>query len=238
MRRRVSAAAAAVAAVLAATAVGTAVAADSVPPDTSILEGPENNSTDTTPTFSFTSTEPGTFECSLDGAAYAPCTSPYTTLALALGQHTFAVRARDADGNVDPSPATRSWTGVPPLDAPVVTLTAPAGKSIRRARLRALAGTASAPSGITRVQLAMQVSGSRSDDFIPRCRFADLTSGAIERGFCGAPPRIDARGTTRWRHLIPRAARKRLPRGRYVVLVRAVNGYGRTTTIKRRLRVR
>lgn len=59
--------------------------------------------------YSFTSSEPGsTFECSLDGAPFTACTSP-TTLEVTRGAHTFEVRARDAAGNVDPTPATRRF---------------------------------------------------------------------------------------------------------------------------------
>ncbi|KRA31007.1 MULTISPECIES: RCC1 domain-containing protein [unclassified Nocardioides] len=60
-----------------------------------------------TGSFSFASTEAGsTFECQIDSGAFEPCTSPVTTR-LRFGNHTFAVRARDASGNVDLTPATR-----------------------------------------------------------------------------------------------------------------------------------
>ena len=42
--------------------------------------------------------------------AWAPCAAPQAYRGLALGAHLFEARARDAAGNVDPSPATRSWT--------------------------------------------------------------------------------------------------------------------------------
>ena len=46
---------------------------DSTPPDTPILSGPPAFTNDPTPTFTFTSTEPGsTFTCSLDGGAFIP----------------------------------------------------------------------------------------------------------------------------------------------------------------------
>lgn len=52
--------------------------------------------------------EPASFVCSLDGAAYTPCSSPAHYL-LSPGWHTFAVKAIDASGNVDPTPATLQW---------------------------------------------------------------------------------------------------------------------------------
>lgn len=63
-----------------------------------------------TATFAFSATEPGsTFDCRLDGGEYAPCTSPQGYASLALGSHVFEVRAIDAAGNVDPTPATCTW---------------------------------------------------------------------------------------------------------------------------------
>src|SRR6185312_5168526 len=71
------------------------------------------------------------FECSEDGSAWLPCASPVdTTVWLGsddrTGSHTFAVRAVDDAGNVDPAPATAAWT---------ITTTAPAnnafGSSVR-----------------------------------------------------------------------------------------------------------
>ncbi|HEX4977125.1 MAG TPA: hypothetical protein VFV40_04590 [Nocardioides sp.] len=47
-----------------------------------------------------------TYECSLDGGAYAACGSTVTYDELERGTHSFAARATDGDGNTDPSPAT------------------------------------------------------------------------------------------------------------------------------------
>jgi large repetitive protein len=84
---------------------------DTVPPDTSIASNPAVLSNTASPSFSFTATEPGsTFECSLDGAGFASCSSPMTYSGVADGVHTFQVRAVDPAGNVDPSAAAYSWT--------------------------------------------------------------------------------------------------------------------------------
>jgi hypothetical protein len=86
---------------------------DTSTPDTQILSAPVDASASTTATFTFISPDAGsgaTFQCSLDNTAFAACTSPRTVTGLTEGRHSFAVRVRDAVGNVDPTPATRSWT--------------------------------------------------------------------------------------------------------------------------------
>jgi hypothetical protein len=55
--------------------------------------------------FEFSSPSAATFECTLDGAAFAPCTSP-ATVEVAKGRHTFRVRSRDVNGIYDPTPAS------------------------------------------------------------------------------------------------------------------------------------
>ncbi|MFP2913772.1 hypothetical protein ACLESD_54085, partial [Pyxidicoccus sp. 3LFB2] len=58
----------------------------------------------------------------LDGAAYVPCTDPVTFPGLAQGSHTLNVRARDPAGNVDPTPATYTWTvDTAPPDTAIVS---------------------------------------------------------------------------------------------------------------------
>ena len=80
-------------------------------PDTMIVSGPTGVTTNASPTFAFTSPVAGaTFQCSLDEGVFVTCVSPFIAQPLAAGDHTFAVRAIDAAGNVDASPATRSFT--------------------------------------------------------------------------------------------------------------------------------
>jgi hypothetical protein len=88
-----------------------ASAPDTTPPDTSISSGPSGTTSSTSASFSFSSTESGSsFECKLDSGSFAGCTSPKSYSTLAEGAHSFSVRATDAAGNLDPTPATRSWT--------------------------------------------------------------------------------------------------------------------------------
>jgi len=79
-------------------------------PNTSLTGMPSNPSKMDSATFSFTSTaQNATFACSLDGAAYAPCTSPQTYTALPDGGHTFAVRSSVPAGDPEPTPAAYAW---------------------------------------------------------------------------------------------------------------------------------
>jgi len=85
-------------------------APDFTPPQTTITSGPTGNVKTTSASFGFASSEPNsTFQCKLDSAAFASCTSPKTYSTLAAGNHTFQVRATDAAGNTDATPATRSF---------------------------------------------------------------------------------------------------------------------------------
>lgn len=81
-------------------------------PDTLITGGPDAGAyvDDMTPTFTFSSAEPGTtFKCKVDLGSWAACTSPKTTIALSQGEHTFSVKGTDPLLNEDPTPATRTF---------------------------------------------------------------------------------------------------------------------------------
>src|SRR6185312_2587285 len=70
------------------------------PPKPQLTQQPPNLSASDSATFAFRDREAGvTFACSLDGGAYASCTSPKTYSGLANGVHRFDVRAQDAAGN-------------------------------------------------------------------------------------------------------------------------------------------
>lgn len=85
--------------------------ADTTAPVVTISSGPaEGASVESAPTFTFTSADDDVagYECSVDGAAFAACTSP-VTLGTEPGAHTFAVRATDESGNTGTA-VTRSFT--------------------------------------------------------------------------------------------------------------------------------
>lgn len=75
-------------------------------PQTKLRRRPPQRSRDRTPTFRFAADEAGaSFECRLDRRPFRKCRSPFTARRLSLGRHAFGVRARDATGLVDPTPA-------------------------------------------------------------------------------------------------------------------------------------
>ena len=80
-------------------------------PQTSITSGPVNT-TSTSAVFGFKSTSDttATFECKLDGGAWAACSTGKSYSNLSAGTHTVSVRGRDRQGLRDATPATRTWT--------------------------------------------------------------------------------------------------------------------------------
>jgi hypothetical protein len=83
---------------------------DAMPPDTTITDAPPLRTNATTASFSFTSTELGSFRCKLDGLGEDTCGSPRVFTGLAPGDHSFSVYAVDQAGNKDPTPATYRWS--------------------------------------------------------------------------------------------------------------------------------
>ena len=95
---------------------------DVLAPTLTINDGPPFNTADPSPRFVFTASADATVTCALDDAVFAACSSPVTVGPLALGNHRFTVRARDAAGNValdwrdffdDPRPLTVAFVSGP-----------------------------------------------------------------------------------------------------------------------------
>ncbi|MDD5251260.1 MAG: hypothetical protein PHT12_01330, partial [Patescibacteria group bacterium] len=118
------------------------VTLDTVPPDSVIDSGPAELVSSADATVAFHATEDGVaFACSLDGAVFSTCASPASLAGLADGPHSFAVRATDAAGNDDPTPATIEWT----VDtvAPAVAISAPNDGLLTNQPTVTVSGTAS-----------------------------------------------------------------------------------------------
>ncbi len=104
---------------------------DKTAPDTTIVAMPTNPDTSTSATFTFNGNDGSgsgvvSFACRLENGNFAPCTSPQTYTTLLNGSHTFTVRALDAAGNVDATPASYTWMISAPTATPTPTNTATA----------------------------------------------------------------------------------------------------------------
>ena len=83
---------------------------DTTGPTATITQKPADPTNSRSATFVFAASEAGaTFECKLDGAAFAKCTAPQTYTSVGDGRHTFVVRAIDALGNLG-SESSYGWT--------------------------------------------------------------------------------------------------------------------------------
>ncbi|GAB3259965.1 hypothetical protein [Nocardioides dilutus] len=88
----------------------TGLSADTTAPRTTITKHPKKKTRSHTAKFVFKSNEPGsTFKCKLDKKKWKKCKSPTKYQNLKVGKHKFQVRAIDAAGNLDPTPAVWKW---------------------------------------------------------------------------------------------------------------------------------
>jgi hypothetical protein len=86
-----------------------------------ITAKPDSRTSSTSATFAFSSGSGVTSECSLDGASFSACVSPKSYTGLAVGSHSFQVRAKRSTGEVS-SPASYTWViDRTPPPAPVIT---------------------------------------------------------------------------------------------------------------------
>jgi fibronectin type 3 domain-containing protein len=105
------------------------VIVDNTPPNTNIDSGPAVSVNSTTATLTFSASEAGaTFVCEFDEVEIEDCTSPQSYSDLTPGVHAFEVIATDSAGNIDPTPASRTWT----IDTttPTVTSVTPADGAV------------------------------------------------------------------------------------------------------------
>ncbi|MGA0068209.1 MAG: Ig-like domain-containing protein, partial [Miltoncostaeaceae bacterium] len=178
---------------------------DTVPPAVAptIISGPSGTTGSSVATFTFDFGDGVSADCSLDGAAYAACTSPTTLTGLAEGQHTFRVRAVDAAGNVGATPASWDWDvfspQTPPPGTPGIQVVDGAGWLIARAvvldviwpsgtRYVELANTADFSDAVrstVSTQLGWTVAAGASGDRTIHARFLDQSAAEISRTSVG-----------------------------------------------------
>lgn len=94
---------------------------DYTPPSVVLTSQPAATTNQTSASFGFSSTDAtATFMCSLNGAAYAACTSPRVYSGLGAGTRQFNVESVDPAGNVSLTTGSASWTV--DLTPPVTTI--------------------------------------------------------------------------------------------------------------------
>ena len=86
----------------------TGVLGNEAVPTVTITGQPSNPSGANSASFVFDASEPSTFECKLDGAAFESCTSPKPYTGLGDGSHTFEVKATNP--TAETGTATFTWT--------------------------------------------------------------------------------------------------------------------------------
>jgi len=93
------------------TSVKLKIVSDTRAPETRITSGPNDTTESHEAEFGFSADEKrSSFQCRIDSFEWGTCKPPITYTEVPDGDHTFSVRARDRFGNVDATPATRSWT--------------------------------------------------------------------------------------------------------------------------------
>ncbi len=146
---------------------------DSDAPTVRITSGPVNGSTssDPSPQFRFTSSEPGSrFECRLDARGFVPCISPRRLGPLLDGSHVVAVRALDRARN----------RGIPTQVRFTVDTTAPKLRIRGPVKVKTTGQTASTVFALVaseRVGRRCRIAASRFDPCLERYRTPRLGDG-------------------------------------------------------------
>ena len=117
------------------------------------------------------------------------CTSPTSLAFLTDGEHTFQVRARDAAGNVDPTPATRTWTvdTTPPFATFTQTPTIPGGGGITH-------------NGRGDIRVHREQAGASLEASLDGAAFAAASSPMTLTGLADGLHRFEVHAATRQEH--------------------------------------
>jgi len=102
------------------------IKADLTAPETTLISGPSLPINPKRAEFVFSGTDAtsgvASYQCSLDGGSWSPCTSPWV-VNVGAGNHSLLVMAIDAVDKNDPTPASHHWAvdGTPPSIVPTVS---------------------------------------------------------------------------------------------------------------------
>lgn len=145
---------------------------DTTPPAIAITGGPTGPTKNSVSTFTFTVGTASQVTCAIDAAPFAACVSPFTTTALADGDHAFAIQATDTAGNT--ATASRNFT----VDTvvPVISLVGPGTSPPTNAQSPTFAFTISAD-GTQPTQTTCQLDGG----FVLACN-SPYNAGALADG--------------------------------------------------------
>jgi hypothetical protein len=214
---------------------------DVTPPETTITYGPVSTYA-TTARFEFQTNEPGSsFACRLDSGPWSACASPSDFGGLTLGAHSFAVRATDPAGNVDPSAATWTWRVLDP-PAAATNLAAPPGVAgftdtsapRLRMRLRQVRGRIVVEVTCRNEACVARAGGRVTVPGAARTFKLRSASAQLQRGI---KRKLRLRFSKQASRRVRRALRKRL-RVRARVLLTANDAAGNAATSRRSVRLR
>ena len=135
---------------------------DTEAPETTILTKPAALTNSTSATFSFGSNESNVvYLASIDGGTFTEVPNPFTITGLTDGSHAIEVKAKDAAGNIDESPATYTWTVDTQAPAAPVVLN-PAEGVLLNNNKPAISGTAEADATVTVLNKGAQLGTTRA----------------------------------------------------------------------------
>lgn len=164
------------------------VPVDTRAPETTLTSAPSGMVNVKSASLVFTADEPATFECSLDGAAFAACVSPVALSGLADGPHVFRVRAIDVAGNVDATPAVANWSVDTAAPSVALTTVVPAASNVSSTTI---SFTFLADADIAVVECSLD-GGERQACATPTATITGLADGPHTMAFYGR----DAAGNT------------------------------------------
>jgi subtilisin family serine protease len=177
---------------------------DTAPPLVSLLSTPPAVTTSTSASFVFSAEAGARFQCKLDAASFAPCTSPTTYSGLTKGGHGFQLRAVDAAGNVSTVSAVTS------------TIVAPSASDVIKPRL----------SGVRLSGGGFPVTVYWSQD---RVATATVTLARLVRGRYVTAKTITLRSASKGTHAT-KVKRGTLKTGKYRITVKLTNKAGSVST--------